>query len=94
MSKMGFCIFTDGSYATEVVAPKADCSTKEEFLKEAHAECDGYDWEHKLTIENIQEGHCRYYPVAPEGCDFDGGCYSFSKQGSGAFPVWYISLSR
>lgn len=92
MSKMGFCIFTDGYYATDVVAPKANYPTKEEFLKEASSECDGYAWEDKVVIENIEEGFCRWYPAAPEGLDFESGCYSFSKQGAGAFPVWFINI--
>lgn len=93
MPKMGFCIFTDGARATDVVAPKSDFNTAEEFLERAMLECDGYDWTNKLTAENVREGFCRWYPVAPEGCEIDGGCYSFSKPGPGAFPVWYISLT-
>jgi hypothetical protein len=95
MAKMGFCLFTDGgAYTTDVVAPKSDYASKEDFFKKAKAECDGFEWEDIIKLENVTEAYCRWYPVAPEGCDIKGGCYSFSKPGLGAFPVWRIDLQR
>lgn len=94
MAKMGFCIFTDGYYSTDVVAPKSDYPTKEDFIKEAVAECEGYEWEEKVSIENITESFCRFFPAGVEGWEGNGGCYSFSKEGTGAFPVWRIALQR
>lgn len=91
MSKMGFSVFTDGYFATDIVGTKEAYPTIESFLKEA--EFEAYDtWEGKIKPENVREGYCRYYPIAPEGCDIEGGCYSFSKPGPGAFPVWYINI--
>lgn len=92
MSKMGLCIFSDGSYSTDVVAPKSDYPTKEDFIKEAKAECDGYDWEAKVSLENVIEDYCRFYPTGVEGWEGHGGCYSFTKEGAGSFPVWRIAL--
>lgn len=91
MSRMGFSVFTDGCYATDIVAPKSIYPTIEDFLKEAQIEAYD-DWADKIKAENVREGYCRYYRIPPEGCDFEGGCYSFSNQGKGAFPVWYINI--
>ncbi|CAM3707950.1 hypothetical protein COLU111180_04230 [Cohnella lubricantis] len=98
MPKMGICSFSDGGiHLTDFVAPKADYPDAESFVKACKFEFDYEEdgdlkYEEKIKVENVKEGHCRWYPVAPEGCDIDGGCYSFSKPGPGAFPVWYIPL--
>lgn len=94
MTKMGIICFHDGSYPTDFVAPMSDYPTKESFIEACQGEFDYYE-EHqdKVTIENVKEGHCRFYPVAPEGLEFDNGCYSFCGPGKGAFEVWYIELS-
>lgn len=85
MSKMGFSTFHDGYQSTNYVAPKSEYS-KEEF----ESECAHEGWyKHGET----KEGFCRWYPVAPEGCDIEGGCYSFCKEGKGAFPVWYNEIT-
>jgi hypothetical protein len=101
MSKMGICCFTDGGiHQTEFVAPKSDYPDAENFVKACAFEFDyqdedgNYKYQDKLKVENVKEGYCRWYPVAPEGCDVDGGCYSFGKAGPGSFPVWYIPLDR
>lgn len=85
---MGFCTFHDEGHgaALNYVAPKSTYS-KEEFEAECEEMSDGY---HQLG--ETKEGWCRYYPVSPEGIDIDGGCYSFCKEGRGAFAVWYKDL--
>jgi hypothetical protein len=94
-AKLGFCLFSDGNFATDIVAPKSICATKEDFLAECLTEYgeDYHDkWAGKIKLENITEAHCRYYPSGIEGMDWEGGCYSFGREGAGAFPVWRIDL--
>jgi hypothetical protein len=94
-AKLELIIFSDGYLSTDVVAPKSQYPTKEEFLAASLAEYgEDYEdkWADKLKLENVTEAHCRYYPTGFEGWDNDGGGYSFSRAGSGAFPVWRIEL--
>ena len=95
-AKLGFGVFTDGYYVTDIIAPKSLYPTKEDFIAECEAEYkEGYDdWFDKVKIENVQEAHCRYFPNGLEGFDWDGGCYGLGKAGSGAFPVWRIPLQK
>ncbi|HIW33482.1 MAG TPA: hypothetical protein IAA29_11925 [Candidatus Paenibacillus intestinavium] len=88
MSNMGFSSFYEGGDGVIVcyVAPKSDYK-KEDFFDTCVKESDGY---HELG--EVKEGYCRWYPNAPEGIDLDGGCYSFCKEGKGAFPVWYVDI--
>lgn len=92
MSKMGLMVFTNFGDMTDVVAPRSDYDTAEDFLIAALDECDGYEIEDKLTIEAVREDYCRWYPEAPEDVGVDGPCYAFSQPGKGAFAVWRIDL--
>jgi hypothetical protein len=91
---LDICTFSDGSYATDIVAPKSKYTTKEEFLGACAAEEYTDQWPDKVKIENVNEAYCRFFPAGIEGWEGDSGCYSFCKQGVGAFPVWTISLQR
>lgn len=49
----------------------------------------------KPTIDDVVERTVRWYPIAPEGCDFDGGCYSYcNREERGSFPVWVIEFEK
>jgi hypothetical protein len=94
-AKMGFGTFSDGYLTTDIVAPKSVYPTKESFIAECKAEYgENYaDWSDKVKIENVVDAHCRYFPRGFEGWDQIGGCYSFTREGTGAFPVWRIELN-
>lgn len=94
-AKLGFCTFTDGFRSTDLVAPKSQYPTKEDFMAECIAEYgEGYlpNWSEKVKLENVVDAHCRYFPKGYEGWDSIGGCYSFGREGAGSFPVWRIDL--
>ena len=98
MSIYDYGNFNDGCQDVEFVA-HAKKYTKQEAIELCIAEndwkfdekyCDG-DLLRVPTIEDVKENTARYYPHAPESCDFDGegGCYSYCKVGErGSFPVW------
>lgn len=96
-ARLDICTLSDGYNATDIVAPKSKYPTKEDFIKECMVEeyTESYNnWADKVKIENVKESYCRYFPSGIEGWDNDGGCYSFCKEGTGAFPVWTISLQK
>ena len=90
-NRFDFCFFYSGPRVTDIVAPKSKF-TKEEFLETALFESEGYDWNEEVRAKNVREGYVRWYPIPPEGCEAEGGCYSFGKSGRGAIPVWYIRI--
>lgn len=82
MSNLGFGMWYEGGNPSCYAAPKKSYSL-EEFDSECEVEADGY-----YDLSETREGFARWYPNAPEGIDTEGGCYSFCKEGKGAFPVW------
>jgi len=79
---MGFGMWCEGDTPSCYVGPKSNY-TKEEFEKECEQDADGY-----FEFFDTKEAYARFYPVAPEGIDREGGTYSFCNSGRGAFPVW------
>jgi hypothetical protein len=57
--------------------------TKEEFEQECRHDADGY-----FEFGETKEDHARWYPIAPEGIDREGGTYGFGQPGRGAVAVW------
>lgn len=92
MTKMGICLFADGYSITDFVAPKSKYPDVDSFIDACKGEFDWLYGEDIFTAEKVKEGYCRWYPVAPEGVDIEGGCYGFSRAGRGSFAVWYISV--
>lgn len=86
MNKMGFSTFTDGYTSTNHVAPKSEYS-KEQFEYECTAD-------QFYTYGETKEGFVRWYPRGKgEDNEFEGGCYSFCKEGRGSFAVWYNEIT-
>jgi len=70
-------------YAALVV--EKDIYDKETFIEEAREQYGDYSFGDKLTLDNIEEGYCRYDGV--------NGYYRLTaKGGRGSFPVYYIEL--
>ena len=86
MSKFSFGLWYECDMPACYVASKSKYS-KEEFRNECEHDADGY-----YKFGEIKEKHARYFPVAPEGVDIDGGCYSFCNPGRGSFPVWCVDI--
>lgn len=82
MSKMGFGLWTEGDNPSCFVGPKSEY-TKEEFEKESVMEADGY-----YELGETKELYARWYPIAPEGIEREGGTYAFCEPKRGSFPVW------
>jgi len=62
-----------------------DIYDKETFIKEAREQYGDYSFGNKLTLDNIEEGYCRY--------DGINEYYRLTvKVGQGSFPVYYIEL--
>lgn len=60
------------------------------MVENEHLFSEGY---RKPTISDIKERTVRWYPKAPEWCEYDGegGCYSYcNREERGSFPVWVI----
>jgi len=96
MSKFDYMNFTDGCWDIEFVVHAKKFSKRETIdlfmIENKNLFSEGY---RKPTLEDVRGRAVRYYPVAPEGCDFDGdrGCYSYCKSGEkGSFPVWVIEF--
>ena len=96
MSKFDYFNFSDGSWDVEFVV-HAKKFTKDEVLElfiveNKHLFNEGY---RKPNVDDIVEKTVRWYPIAPEGCDFEDGCYSYCKKGErGSFPVWTIEFEE
>jgi hypothetical protein len=89
MSKMGFCAFHDEGVGAPLnfVAPKKNY-TKEQFHTECIEYADGFH-----TLSEVKEGYCRYNPPAGDlTSDRPNGYYTFSEEGRGSFPVWYVDV--
>lgn len=89
MSNMGFGMWHDGGNPSCYVAPKADYDSSEDFKEECIAESDGF-----YEIGPVRERYARWFPVAPEGIDIDGGCYAFCSAGRGSFAVWVADVKE
>ncbi|MEK5417243.1 hypothetical protein BSK49_16475 [Paenibacillus odorifer] len=86
MSNMGFGIWCECDTRSCYVAPKLRY-TKEEFEKEIAIEVDGC-----YELGETKELYARWYPVAPEGIDREGGTYAFCEPNRGSFPVWVADV--
>ncbi len=94
MSKFDCMNFSDGCRDIEFVSHAKKFSKRETIdlfmIENKNLFSEGY---RKPTLEDVRERAVRYYPVAPEGYGFDGGCYSYCKPGEkGSFPVWVIEF--
>ena len=96
MSKFDYMNFTDGSWYIEFVVHAKKFSKREAIdlfmIENENLFSEGY---RKPTIDDVVERTVRWYPIAPEGCDFDGGCYSYcNREERGSFPVWVIEFEK
>jgi len=89
MSNMGFGMWHECGTPSCYVSPKSNYKNQEDFREECELESDGF-----YAIGIIRQGYARWFPVAPEGMDIEGGTYSFCSPGRGAFPVWVADVKE
>lgn len=96
LSRFDYMNFTDGSWDFEFVAHAKKFSKIETLnlfmIENEHLFSEGC---RKPTIDDVKEATVRWYPIAPDDCDLEGGCYSYCKRNErGSFPVWIIEFEK